>query len=426
MAGQSSFVLSTGALKIDSVVQLDPHIAALRAPGASTTIKQVDFSGNTLGVPACQDLATHLRELHALEHANFADIFTGRLLSEIPPALDAILEALLTLPNLHTINLSDNAFGLNTQGPLIKYLERAVPLRHLILNNNGLGPEAGTNIANAIYKLASAKTAVDKSSRPGFLETIVCGRNRLESGSMEAWGKAVAAHGDGLKEVRMVQNGIRPEGIQILLRSGLVNCNKLKVVDLQDNTFTRTAGRALADVVRAWPELVELGIGDCLVGPNSMVALADTFSKGQNKSVEVLRLQFNDIDIRGVRSLVDACDKGSLPALRRVELNGNLFEEDDPAVEALKELLQERKEKSDRPDVDDEDAWGLDELDELDEPGDEEDEEDEDGDDDDSAEDGPAAQAREVKQTEQAEQDNVAVEKDADVDALADKLNKTL
>jgi Ran GTPase-activating protein 1 len=70
--------------------------------------------------------------------ANFADIFTGRLLSEIPDALTHLLTSLLALPELHTVNLSDNAFGLNTVAPLQPFLSQHVPLQHLILNNNGL------------------------------------------------------------------------------------------------------------------------------------------------------------------------------------------------------------------------------------------------------------------------------------------------
>jgi Ran GTPase-activating protein (RanGAP) involved in mRNA processing and transport len=73
--------------------------------------------------------------------ANFADIFTGRLLSEIPDALTHLLTSLLALPALHTVNLSDNAFGLNTVAPLQPFLSQHVPLQHLILNNNVLLPE---------------------------------------------------------------------------------------------------------------------------------------------------------------------------------------------------------------------------------------------------------------------------------------------
>ena len=136
-----------------------------------------------------------------LQLANLDDIFTSRLLSEIPPALDSLLTSLLSLERLSEVNLSDNAFGLNTVEPLVKFLEKAVPLRHLILNNNGLGPHAGTMIANALTALVEKKrsnlfTKVVYNSRPRPpdidtttsipamapkpLETLVCGRNRLE------------------------------------------------------------------------------------------------------------------------------------------------------------------------------------------------------------------------------------------------------
>ena len=107
----------------------------------------------------------------------------------------------------------------------------------MILNNNGLGPEAGTLVADALTRLAEAKRAV--SSDAPLLETMICGRNRLENGSMIAWARALAAHGEGLKEVKMVQNGIRQEGIKVLLQAGLSKAKRLEVLDLQDNVDCR-------------------------------------------------------------------------------------------------------------------------------------------------------------------------------------------
>ena len=81
------------------------------------------------------------------------------------------------------------------------------------------------------------------------LETVICGRNRLESGSMLAWAKAYSLH-TGLKEVKMVQNGIRTEGTVALIKDGLKNAKGLRILDLQDNLFTIKGVRALADAVQ--------------------------------------------------------------------------------------------------------------------------------------------------------------------------------
>lgn len=359
--------------------------------------------------------------------ANFADVFTGRLLSEIPPALSHLLTSLLTLPNLYTVNLSDNAFGLNTQAPLVDFLSQHIPLRHLILNNNGLGPAAGVLVADALTSLAEKKESARKGGKDvPDLETVICGRNRLENGSMAAWAKAYAAH-KGVKEVKMVQNGIRQEGITHLLNNGLSHASKIEILDLQDNTFTAMGAKALSNVVGGWSELKELGVGDCLLSGRGGVALATALQEGKNTKLEVLRLQYNEINSKGIAGLAEAHSK--LPALRRVELNGNKFDEEDPSITKLREALEERKEAADGGDEDDEDYWGIDELDELESEEEEEEEEEEElkaaSEEEEEGVEVEEKAARELIAANEAEEENVPLEQDKKVDALADALAKT-
>ncbi|KAI7279733.1 ran GTPase activating protein 1 [Hortaea werneckii] len=405
------FSLKGQALKLDTPADLEPHIAGLKT---ATDIEEFHLEGNTIGVSAAQHLASILATKPTLRYANLADIFTGRLLSEIPQALDALLQALLQCPNLTTLNLNDNAFGLNTVEPLRPFLSQHTPLQHLYLNNNGLGPAAGTLVAQALEQLASNK----KGKNVPHLETVVCGRNRLENGSMDAWTQAFQANRH-VRTVKMVQNGIRQEGIQTLLSRGLSACGDLRVLDLQDNTFTALAARTLADVLpTSWKELRELGVGDCLLSARGGRMLGTALAKGENGKVEVLRLQFNEIDSTGLKALAEASKV--LPRLRRVEVNGNKFAEEDASVEVLQEVLSKRKEESaaEYPDVDEEDeeAWGVDELDELEEEDSDEEEGDEEVEDE---------EEQVVKDSDAAEQEPVAERKDKDVDDLANALGKT-
>lgn len=420
MADTKVFSLRGQALKLDTAEDLAPHIQPLLD---STSLEEIHLEGNTLGVSACERLASILATKSTLQHANLADIFTGRLLSEIPPALDALLKALLQCPNLHTINLNDNAFGLNTVEPLRPFLSQHVPLRHLYLNNNGLGPAAGTLVAEALSQLATRKSeARSQGKEVPHLETVVCGRNRLETGSMAAWAAAYTANSH-VRTVKMVQNGIRQEGIAALLQHGLSRCAELRVLDLQDNTFTALASKTLGNVLPAsWPRLVELAVGDCLLSARGGIVLGEALAHGKNAAIEILRLQYNEIDARGVKALVSAAESTTaLPRLRRVELNGNKFSEEDPNIEKLSELLSARKEAkaAEYPgvDEDDEDAWGVDELDELEE---------EDSDDEDEEEEvEDEEEEKVVKDAEKAENEPVGQVKDGEVDELAAALGKT-
>ncbi|KAK5168508.1 hypothetical protein LTR04_006586 [Oleoguttula sp. CCFEE 6159] len=423
MSSTVLFSLEGRGLKLDTAADLEPHIKALKE---NEDVEEVRLQGNTLGVGACEALAAVLRSKKKLRTAVLADIFTSRLLSEIPPALDALLTALLRCPQLRTVDLSDNAFGLNTVAPLQPFLLQHTPLQHLILTNNGLGPAAGTLIAEALTALAAKKeSARSSSSAPKDipdLETVICGRNRLESGSMAAWAKAYQAN-KNILTIKMTSNGIRQEGVSHLLSAGLAHCASLHTLDLQDNTFTHTAAGVLAATLPSWPRLKELGVGDCLLTSQGMRAVAKTFSSGSSPALEILRLQYNEIDISGLKALVDALH--AKPKLRRVELNGNKFNE-DPVIERLKEVLDERREEYGpgfEEGVDEE--WGLDELDDLEE-------EDEDEDEDEGSEDGRKEEPETVEEkankvlqeAEEAEDENVALEEDKSVDQLANMMEK--
>lgn len=412
----TQFSLAGKGLKLDSREDLEKHIQPLVD---SADITHIDLSGNTLGVPACEALAPILKSKSKLEYADLHDIFTSRLLEEIPPALSSLLTALLDCPNLHTIDLSDNAFGLNTKDPLVDFLSKHVPLKHLILNNNGMGPIAGTSIADALTALAEKKAAARRDGKEvSDLESVVCGRNRLENGSMVAWAKAYEAHKSGMKSVKMTQNGIRPEGISHLISAGLSKCSNLEVFDLQDNTFTFKGASALANAVKGWHKLTELGVGDDMLGNRGSAKVFEALAEGSNKQVQILRLQFNDITPPGLKVLLQTAKE--IEALRRVELDGNKFEAEDESLEALSELLSERRDER-GSDKDPEDYWGIGDLEDL-EGEDSDEEEEEEGEDEDEEED-----AREtlLRDDDEAENQPVSQKNDPDVDDLAKDLQKT-
>ncbi|KAH6961133.1 hypothetical protein DER45DRAFT_628244 [Fusarium avenaceum] len=412
------FSLEGKGLKLDTAEDLEPHVAPLR----SQDVEEVRILGNTLGVGACKSLGEILATKKNLRVANFADIFTGRLLSEIPDAISSLLTSVLNLPKLNTINLNDNAFGLNVQAPLVAFLAAHVPLQHLYLNNNGMGPHAGILIADALSELHAKKEAARKEGKEvPDLETVICGRNRLENGSMTAWAKAYSLH-NKIKVVKMVQNGIRQEGISHLLTEGLTHASELKVLDLQDNTFTVTGARALSKVVSNWTSLQELGVGDSLLGAKGGVLVANALGKGKNTKLEILRLQFNEITAPGIKAFATAAKDG-MSGLKRIEINGNILTENDESILALQELLEERKEKL-AGDIVNEDEWGVDELEDLEEPDSDAEEEEEEEEEEEDIE--PEDRAEKlIKEAEEAQEEPVIAVKDKEVDELAKKLEKT-
>lgn len=119
-------------------------------------LEYLDLEGNTLGIPAAEAIAEALKEKGApLKKALWKDMFTGRLKTEIPKALEYLGTALCTAGSqLTELDLSDNAFGpIGVQG--LANLLTSSPcytLQVLRLNNNGLGISGGKMLAKALEK----------------------------------------------------------------------------------------------------------------------------------------------------------------------------------------------------------------------------------------------------------------------------------
>jgi Ran GTPase-activating protein 1 len=293
-----------------------------------------------------------------LQIADLSDIFTGRLISEIPPALTAICDSLVEITSLIELNLSDNAFGGRSVDPIVPFLTHNRSFQHLKLNNNGLGPEGGAVLAGALLESARLSEAEGTKSN---LRTVVCGRNRLENGSAPVWADAFAAHGT-LVEVRMPQNGIRMEGI-IALARGLSECPNLQYLDLQDNTFTEDGSlsgvEAWAEALPSWPELSILNFSDCIISSEGEVPrIISALGDGSNPKLHTLQLQNNNLEGDSFAVLAKAISE-HLKDLRLLELQWNeTVDDDDESLALLDESMKARGGKvliSDEDEDEDED-----------------------------------------------------------------------
>ncbi|KAK4689540.1 Ran GTPase-activating protein 1, partial [Tremellales sp. Uapishka_1] len=405
MSSSTVFSILGKNLRANTAQDLEPYLSELKA---MENVEEVHFGGNSLGVEACQAIAEVLKGKKSLKVVDLADIFTGRLISEIPQALTALCTSLSHHESLVELDLSDNAFGGRCADAMVPFLRENTWFEIFKLNNNGLGIAGGIIISEALVANA------DKSAREGkksALRTIVCGRNRLENGSSASWARAFEKLG-GLREVRLPQNGIRMEGIKRLVK-GLSFNKDLEVLDLQDNTATKVGTRSVVRYLPIWTELRTLNLSDCLLGVHGGIALARCLSEGSNKKLEVLKLQYGEFDKRAIELLaIYIANHGS--ALTCLELNGNRADEEDECIEEVKKALALHGH---------EDA--LDELDDMEEV-DEDEESEGEGD--------TAEESEEEKEDEGKEIDGIARGEDdggvlpaatnEDTDDLADMLAK--
>ncbi|EAU86222.1 ran GTPase activating protein 1 [Coprinopsis cinerea okayama7 len=332
-----TFSLKNKSLKLNTRADIEPWLKDVDP----TTIEEVHLQGNTIGVEASQALAEWLSKATNIRIANFADIFTGRLISEIPQALEAICNALVDKTSLVEIDLSDNAFGGRSVDPMVPLLSKNRHFQILKLNNNGLGPAGGAVIANALLESAKLSKAAGLKSN---LRTVICGRNRLENGSASAWADAFAEH-EGLVEVRMPQNGIRMEGILELSR-GLAKNPNLGYIDLQDNAFS-TEGQldaieAWTKAMVSWPELHTLNLSDCILSTEGEVpTLLTAIIGGSNPKLKNLLLQNNNLETRTFEALAGALST-TLKNVMRMELQWNDVEDEDEFIEEIGLTLKQR------------------------------------------------------------------------------------
>ena len=300
--------------------------------------------------------------------ADFADIFTGRLITEIPQSLAAICNALIKTTSLIELNLSDNAFGGRSSDPMVPFLTQNRSFQVLKLNNNGLGPSGGTIIAKALLESARLSKAEGKASN---LRTVICGRNRLQDDSAPLFAEAFAAHGN-LLDVRMPQNGIRMDGIAALA-VGLSKNASLEYLDLQDNCAKGSGTRALAKALPSWAGLRHLNLSECLLGGKAGVSLALALSRGSNKKLEALKLQLGELDHRSLSILAKAIHD-HMAELTTLEINANRADPEDQCIldikaalavhgheDALDELdeMEEYEEEGESDDEDEEEREGL-------------------------------------------------------------------
>uniref|UniRef100_A0A4W3H4L4 Ran GTPase-activating protein 1 n=1 Tax=Callorhinchus milii TaxID=7868 RepID=A0A4W3H4L4_CALMI len=296
------------------------------AEAAAEIIKQIEefeglqalrLEGNTIGVEAAQAIAKCLANKKDLENCHWSDMFTGRLRSEIPPALISLGDAVKNAgAQLKLLDLSDNAFGpdgVSSFETLLKS-QACYSLRELRLNNCGMGTGGGKILAAALSECHSKSRAL---GRPLALKVFIAGRNRLENEGAIALADAFKSIGT-LEEVHMPQNGINHEGITALAKAFTDN-RRLRVINLNDNTFSEEGAIAMAETLRTLQNIEYINFGDCLVRSKGAQAIAEAVESGLCKLKE-LNLSFGEIKKDAAIAVAEAVKHKSL--LEKIDLNG--------------------------------------------------------------------------------------------------------
>jgi Ran GTPase-activating protein 1 len=155
------------------------------------------------------------------------------------------------------------------------------------------------------------------------LKVFICGRNRLEFEGCRSVSSTLKLIGT-LEEIQMPQNGIRPNAIEFIANACAENKN-LRIINLNDNTFRKIGGEWMAKALCKLDNLEYVNFGDCLLRSKGAKLIASALSSAKNLK-EVI-LSFNEISLQaGLEIAQNLVAKKS--TLRLIDLNGNKFGED--------------------------------------------------------------------------------------------------
>uniref|UniRef100_F6PK54 Ran-GTPase activating protein 1 C-terminal domain-containing protein n=3 Tax=Ciona intestinalis TaxID=7719 RepID=F6PK54_CIOIN len=278
--------------KLDTAADAAEIIQAIEE---SKDVQVLELVGNTVGVDAAKAVANALRNKPELQRCLWADMFTGRLRSEIPISLRSLGDAIITSKaRLVELDLSDNAFGPDCAKACVELLKSpsAFTLQILKFNNNGLGG-GGIILAQTLIECYEKSSAEGK---PLKLKVFVAGRNRLENPGAKALAKAFKTIGT-LEEIQLPQNGIQHAGITALA-DAVKHSPSLRHLNLNDNTFTDKGAISMAEAMKHIDSLEIVNFGDCLVRTNGAKAIGKSL-EDSNPNLKELLLSFGEIQLEG-------------------------------------------------------------------------------------------------------------------------------
>ena len=339
-------------------------------------MKELTFSGNTVGIEAAKALGKALEKHPEFERAHWKDMFTGRMKTEIPPALIHLGAGIMAAgAKLVELDLSDNAFGPIGVDGLKELLKSpsCFTLKELRLNNTGCGVTGGKALAKLLNECYDASK---KNGAPLALRVFVLGRSRQENDGAKALAEVFKKMGS-LEEVVLPQNGIYHEGIAAL-SDAFANNPNLRILNMNDNTFTVKGARCLAAVLPKMQKLKVLNLGDCLLKSEGAILISNALRDG-HADLEELHMNSNEIRVDGGITIAQAV--ANKRNLKTLAIDTNEF------GEAGCEMVREELENCGRGDLLNENTFEDDE-----DPDSEEDEEggdydDEDGNDGEDGED---------------------------------------
>lgn len=335
-----------------------------------------------MGCGAAKHIGEALKKHPEFKKAQWKDLFTGRMKTEIPPALIDLSKGIMAAnAQLTVLDLGDNALGPNGMTGLVDLIKSpsCYALQELRLMNCGLGITGATMLAESLTECFRGSV---RAGTPMELRVFAAGRNRLENQGAKALA-AIFQEIQTLEEITIPQNGINPPGILALSEALKHNIN-IQVINFNDNTLTAQGAEYLADALYNIETLREINLSDCLLGNEGGQILSDVLADC-HPDLEVVNLSGNEIGPEVGIALANAMIHKD--SLHTFILDCNNFGDD--GVEEIRKVMDH--------------CGKLDILSIEDDEGEDDDEDDENGDDEQTEEEGSGEESEEQDYDEMPE-----------------------
>ncbi|KAI5165101.1 Ran GTPase-activating protein 1 [Nematocida sp. AWRm78] len=272
----------------------DVHGLVERIKKSAETLKGIDLSENSFSPDALEAVLIELSKIEEMEIVIFKGIFTQRVKEQVYPSLQSIVKYLTPLKKIAYFDISDNALSLHGMEILSPMIEKMHLLKHLVMNNNGIGIDGGEFLSQALENLS-------KESK--VLESLEVGRNRLEESATKL-GKALSLFPcfDALK---IYQNSINSINTGNLLTS--LSTLNMRILDISDNFLLEYGSTVLSQAMKSWP-IEYLNIADCMMSDKGVEVLANAlpehiYIQGELVSEKEIDMSYNDITDESLDSI---------------------------------------------------------------------------------------------------------------------------
>mmetsp|Transcript_4272 Transcript_4272/g.12217 ORF Transcript_4272/g.12217 Transcript_4272/m.12217 type:complete len:691 (+) Transcript_4272:5563-7635(+) len=335
----TSVVVMAGSRGLERLVFRWEGLGASDAGGVAdglircTSLKELDFSHNSIGVNGCRLLSKTFSVLRELIFLNLSNNGIGA------ESCRALSTGLGRLSKLEHLDLSDNCIGNEDSGvsSVIEALARLSSLRQIDLRRNRIGAKGWEVLADPLSKLKSLE---EVNGWSGYAKLRAGGLSELPAGGVLAKYeigvvlvvKLLEESNATLLRLDLSNNNIGAESCDALIVK-LKGLNVLEHLDLSGNSLGGDGCRVVMEALVSLPHLVALDLSN-----NNIEAKGCSVICAALKALSFLsrlNLSNNGIGTKGCDSLRTALS--DIPGLEHLDLSYNGIGVQGFAV--LKEVL---------------------------------------------------------------------------------------